>query len=171
MVWPSISAGAWGQWLGRVYLNRLGVRIGGVRLTLGWLAVIVTAPFAALLYLGRKAPRKPLVFFGPVNRDGVRYRLTTQRLLVEHPFEKDSPPVAQLSIAGFDTVDIDVQPGQEWFRSGDVVFSQGGEERLRLAGVPRPEPFVRTMLKTQQAATIKQPKASAPEAPEAVSVG
>lgn len=157
VVWPSICAGPWGRWLGRVYGNRLGVRVGGIPLTLGWLMVIVTAPLAGLLYLIRKAPRMPLVLVGPVNAAGVRYRLTTQRLLVEHPFEKGAAPVAELPLGGFDAINIDVQPGQAWFHAGDVVFSQQGVEGLRLAGVPRPDPFVRTVMKTLQAAAIERP--------------
>ncbi len=157
VVWPSISAGPWGRWLGGVYGNRWGVRLGGIPLTLGWLLVIVTAPLAALFYLIGKAPRLPFVLVGPVNPAGVRYRLTTQRLLVEHPLEKDAAPVAQLPLNEFDAIDIDVQPGQGWFCAGDVVFSRQGVERLRLAGVPRPDPFVRTVMKTQQAAAMQRP--------------
>jgi hypothetical protein len=153
VVWPSICAGPWGRWLGRVYGNRWGVRIGGIPLTLGWLMVIVTAPLASLLYLIGKAPRMPFVLAGPVNAAAVRYRLSTHRLLVEHPFEKGAPPVAELPLSGFDAIDIEIQPGQAWFRAGDVIFSQRGVERLRLAGVPRPDPFVRTVMKTQNAAT------------------
>ncbi|WP_146446586.1 hypothetical protein [Botrimarina colliarenosi] len=161
VVWPSIAAGAWGQWLGRLYGNRLGVRIAGVPLLLGWLIAIVTAPLAALLYLARKAPRKPLVLFGPVNADGLRYRLTTKRLLIENPFEKDASPVAQLAIDDFDAVEIDVLPGQAWYHAGDVVFLKEGKERLRLAGTPRPEPFVHTVLNTQQACRLRRPETKA----------
>lgn len=171
VVWPSISAGPWGQWLGRVYGNRLGVRIGGAPLTLGWLMVIVTAPLAGLLYMARKAPRWPLLLVGPVNTAGVRYRLTTQRLLVENPFEKDAAPVAELSLDQFDDVQAEVQPGQEWYHAGDVVFSLRGEERLRLAGVPRPEPFMQTVMKTQQAAAINRPAACNQTTRETVVIG
>jgi hypothetical protein len=170
VVWPSISAGPWGQWLGRVYGNRLGVRIGGVPLSFGWLMVIVTAPLAGLLYMARKAPRWPLVFVGSVNTAGVRYRLTMQRLLVENPFEKDAAPVAELPLDQFDAVNADVQPGQEWYHAGDVVFSLNGKERLRLPGVPRPDPFMQTVIKTQQAAAINRPAVSASALREAVAI-
>jgi hypothetical protein len=39
----------------------------------------------------------------------------------------------------FDTVDIDVLPGQAWLHAGDLVLRRGGVEVLRLAGIPRPE--------------------------------
>ena len=165
VVWPSISAGPWGRRLGRLYSNQFGFSIGGIPLTLGRLLALVTAPVAALLYLLRKAPRKPFVFFGPKNVDGVRYRLTTRRLLIEHPFEKDAAPIAELALDQFDVAQPEVQPGQAWFHAADVVFTLKGVERLRLAGVPRPDPFVRTVMKTQQAAAI----AARPQ--EAVAVG
>ena len=151
VVWPSIAAGPWGRWLGRLYQNRLGVRIAGVPITLGWIAVAITAPLAGLLYLVRKAPRRPLVVVGAVNPACIRYRVTDRRVLVEHPLERDAPPVAELPLAGFDTATLDVLPGQAWFPAADVVLSHAGEERLRLRGVPRPEPFVRTLLKTRAA--------------------
>ncbi|QDV78148.1 hypothetical protein [Botrimarina mediterranea] len=157
VVWPSISAGPWGQWLGRLYSNRFGFPIGGVPLTLGRLMTLLTAPIGAVLYLVRKAPRWPLVLVGTVNTAGVRYRVTTQRLLIENPFEKDATPVAALPLDGFDEVKAEVQPGQDWYHAADVVLLERGVERLRLAGVPRPEPFMRTVMKTQQAAAINRP--------------
>lgn len=136
--------------------------VGKVPITLGWVLVALSAPFAGLLYLSGKAPRRPLLVFGPINPDCVRYRLTTERILVEHPFERDIPPVAEIGLAVFDRVDIDVLAGQSWFEAGDVVLLTGQKECLRLAGVPRPEPFVRTLLKTQQAATIQNAAVRAP---------
>ena len=70
----------------------------------------------------------------------------------------------------FDAVNADVQSGQEWYHAGDVVFSLKGEERLRLAGVPRPEPFIQTVVKTQQAAAINRPKVGASALREAVAI-
>lgn len=171
VVWPSISAGSWGRWLGRVYSNRIGFPIAGIPLTLGRLLAVITAPLGALLYLLRKAPRKPLVFVGPLNADGVRYRVTTQRVLIEHPFEKNAAPVAELALDQFDDVQPEIQPGQDWFHAADVVFTQRGVERLRLAGVSRPDPFIRTINKTQQAAAINRPVASVPTTQEPVAVG
>lgn len=153
--WPSICAGPWGRWLGRLYGLRAGIRLGSVPITVGWGLVVLTAPLAGLFYFAGKVPRRPFVLFGPLNPDGVRYRLTTARVLIEHPFEKDLQPLAALGLDGFDRVEIEVAPGQGWFDAGDVVLLADGEERLRLLGVGRPEPFVKTLLKTQQAATIR----------------
>ncbi|MEN0110834.1 MAG: hypothetical protein AAF805_08925 [Planctomycetota bacterium] len=157
--WPSICEGAWGRSLGQVYSWRAGVRVGGVPLTLGWLLVLLTAPLAALLYLGRKAPRKPFVLFGPINRDCLRYRITTRRVVIEHPMERRAAPVAELPLADFDEAAIEPRPGQTWFDAADVVLLAGGEERLRLAGIARPEPFVQTLLKTQSAFVQRRPSA------------
>lgn len=151
MAWPSISAGPWGAWLGRVFSNRVGIRVGGVPVTVGWMAVIAAAPLAGALYLHRKAPRLPLVVFGPVNSAAVRYRLTTARVLIERPAERAGGIVASLALGDFDAIDIEVQPGQGWFRAADVVFMSRGSERLRLAGTPDAEPFVKTVLQTRQA--------------------
>ena len=40
-----------------------------------------------------------------------------------------------------------VEPGQAWFKAGDLVFRQGQTETFRIAGVPRPETFRQTCLK------------------------
>ncbi|MEO1497723.1 MAG: hypothetical protein AAFV43_11295 [Planctomycetota bacterium] len=153
-VWPSIAAGPLGRALGRLYGWRLGVRIRGVPLTIGWLMVVLTAPLAGLLFLARKAPRKPLVLFGPVNPDAVCYRLTNRGVQVVWPLERNAAPAAAITHADYDDVRIEVLPGQAWYPAGDVVFLHGETERLRLAGVPRPDPFVELCRKTHVAATI-----------------
>ena len=43
-----------------------------------------------------------------------------------------------------------VQPGQEWFDCGDLIFRNGEVETLRLPGVSRPEPFRRVCLEVRQ---------------------
>ena len=51
---------------------------------------------------------------------------------------------------GFDTIDIDTQPGQAWYHAGDLVFRRNGTEMLRLAGVSRPAVFRRCCVESQQ---------------------
>ncbi|TWT46844.1 hypothetical protein [Botrimarina hoheduenensis] len=153
-VWPSIAAGGWGRWLGRLYALRAGVSLGGVPITVGWLLVVVTTPLAGLLYLAKKVPRKPLVVFGARNPHAVCYRVTNRRILILAPLERDTAPDAALSHADYDEIAIEVLPGQAWFHAADVVFLHHGTERLRLAGVPRPEPFRELCRKTQRAAAI-----------------
>ena len=98
---------------------------------------------------------------GPINPDSVCYRITTQRVLIEHPLEKNHAPVAQLPLDAFDGVEMEVLPGQAWFDAADVVLTHEQREVLRLRGVGRPEPFVRTLLKTQQAWAIARDAAPA----------
>ncbi|MGL4515011.1 MAG: PH domain-containing protein [Lacipirellulaceae bacterium] len=157
--WPSIAAGRRGRWLGRLAGNRLGVRLGGVPLTLGWGIAIATAPLAAALYLGWKAPRWPLIVVGPRNPRCRRYRVTNRRLLVERPLEKDARIEAELPLDAFDEVRVEVLPGQEWYKAGDLVFVRCGAEAFRLAGVSRPEAFRQIVLKTQRACVRQQPAA------------
>ncbi len=149
VVWPSICAGPWGRWLGRLYSLRAGVTIAGVPLTVGWAIAIASIPLALLLYFDKKVPRIPLVLLGWSNPSCRRYRLTNRRVLVEHPFE--GTLLQSIALEGFDAINVHVLPGQEWYDAGDLVFLQNGVERLRLSGVNRPEPFRQSCLKAQQA--------------------
>ena len=67
----------------------------------------------------------------------------------------------------FDVLEIQLLPGQEWLRCGDVIFLRGGQEVFRLPGVPRPQTFrelclkqrntllaVREVLRQQSAASV-----------------
>ncbi len=48
---------------------------------------------------------------------------------------------------GFDSIEVDVRPGQSWHHAGDLVFRSGATERFRLEGVSRPEAFRQVCLK------------------------
>ena len=93
-------------------------------------------------------PRLPLVFFGVVNGSCRRYRLTNRRVIIEHPF--GGGEMQSVSLDRFDTIDIEVLPGQQWYKAGDLIFRKGPTETLRLSGVPRPETFRQTCLKAQR---------------------
>ena len=49
----------------------------------------------------------------------------------------------------FDTIEIIVRPGQQWYRAGDLVFKLGPIETFHLEGVVRPETFRHTCLSDQ----------------------
>ena len=105
---------------------------------------MLSIPHALFLYFWRVMPRV-----------GSRYTLTNRRLVIE----KGWPPAEHSSIGldGFDSIDIDVLPGQEWFAAGDLRFRSGGREVFRLAGVSRPEAFRQTCLKSRLAyVSVKQ---------------
>jgi hypothetical protein len=77
-----------------------------------------------------------------------RYRLTNRRVLIERGI---NPRVEQyVDLDRFDAIDLVVNPGQEWYASGDLVFRRGPIETLRLPGVSRPESFRQTCLKVRQ---------------------
>jgi hypothetical protein len=147
-VWPTLGATAYGRWWGRRFANQLGLTVFGVPLTLGRLLALVSIPFILPLYFHMLVPRLPFILFGWPNAACQRYRLTNRRVLIEQPFgggEQQS-----VSLDRFDTVTLEVLPGQEWYPCGDLIFRNGPIETFRLAGVPHPEPFRQTILKARQ---------------------
>lgn len=154
--WPSISALPFGQLLGRLY--QLGPRLPmlGIPFRPGWLIALATLPIALFLYFNKIVPRIPLILFGFANPWCRRYRLTTTRVVVEHPFDALSTKRASravkesVKLSAFDSIDLDQQPGQGWYRAADMVFRHKGNEVLRLPGVPHAEAFRQTCLKAQQ---------------------
>lgn len=132
-VWPSVGSTALGCWLGRLYRIRDGVG----PLSVGRIALLATIPLGLMLYLSLRLPWAIR-----------RYRLTNRRVSVERGI---SPRVEQyVDLERFDAIDLIVQPGQEWYDCGDLVFRRGATETLRLVGVSRPEPFRQTCLKVRQ---------------------
>jgi hypothetical protein len=51
----------------------------------------------------------------------------------------------------FDSIEVDVRPGQGWHHAGDLVFRNGATETFRLEGVLRPETFRQACLKARSA--------------------
>lgn len=136
-VWPTIASTSLGRLLGRLYSIDVGVNLLGVRLTLGKLIALASIPVALGLFFAMLVP--PLVR---------RYRLTNKRIVVERglrPVEDRS-----VSLERFDTIEVEVLPGQAWYPAGDLVFRLGPIETFRLSGVPRPETFRQTCLKANQ---------------------
>lgn len=132
-VWPSVASTGMGQMLGRLYRLRSGIG----PFTTGRLALLATIPVGLVLYLSLRLPWAI-----------TRYRLTNRRVLVEQGI---NPSVRQfVDLSGFDSIDVEVGPGQEWYAAGDLVFRRGATQVLRLAGVSRPESFRRTCLETKQ---------------------
>ena len=146
-VWPSIAATAYGRWWGRRFANNLGITLFGLPITVGRILALVSIPLILPVYFHMLLPRLPLVIFGFPNPSCRRYRLTNRRVVVEQAFgggEQQS-----VSLDRFDSVEIDVLPGQQWYPAGDIVFRSGQIETFRLSGVPHPEAFSRTCLKAR----------------------
>lgn len=132
-VWPSVAATGAGRALGRLYRLKGGVG----PLSIGRMALLATIPVGLMLYLSMRLPWAIR-----------RYRLTNRRVLIERGI---NPRIEQyVDLDRFDAIDVVVNPGQEWYAAGDLVFRRGPIETLRLAGVSRPESFRQTCLKTRQ---------------------
>ena len=84
----------------------------------------------------------------------VRYNRPNRRIIVERGLKGVLDKAVDLD--RFDTVTIDVLPGQGWYHAGDLVFKLGNVETFRLEGVSRPAAFRETCLKSHQAhSTVK----------------
>jgi hypothetical protein len=157
-VWPSLSATAFGRFWGRLFALDYGPRLFGVPLTIGRLIALASIPVMLGLYFLMRLPRFPLVIIGIKNPFCWHYRLTNRRLVVENPFGDE---IKSASLDRFDTIDIVVEPGQAWFKAGDLVFRLGPTETFRIWGVPRPETFRQTCLKARMSfAGVQQARAA-----------
>ncbi len=143
-VWPSLSATGFGRLWGRLFAIEVGFPLFGVPLTIGRLMALASIPFMLALYFLMRLPRFPGVIIGIKNPFCWVYRLTNRRVVVENPFGAE---IKSVSLDRFDAIDIVVEPGQAWFKAGDLVFRQGAVETFRILGVPRPDTFRHTCLK------------------------
>jgi len=144
-VWPSLAATAYGRWWGRRYANPTGMTLFGVPITVGRILALMSIPAILPVYFHMLIPRIPLVVFGVANPSCRRYRLTNRRVIVEQAFgggEQQS-----VSLDRFNAIELEVEPGQEWYPAGNLVFRLGEVETFRLVGVPHPQPFLQTCLK------------------------
>ncbi len=126
-VWPSMGSSSFGQLLGRLYAIPL----------FGKLIALASIPQALLLY-----------FWNVLPWSMQRYRLTNRRVLVERGLAAKVDK--EVSLDNFDSIELQVLPGQEWYRCGNLVFFKGKVETFRLDGIPIPESFRQTCLKTQR---------------------
>jgi hypothetical protein len=157
-VWPSLSATGFGRFWGRLFAIEIGFAILGVPLTLGRLFALASIPFMLALYFLMRLPRFPGVILGIANPWCWTYRLTNRRVIVENPFAKELKAVA---LDRFDSIETVIEPGQAWFKAGDLVFRLGKVETFRIWGVPRPETFRHTCLKAQMSFVgVQQAKAA-----------
>jgi hypothetical protein len=135
-VWPSVAAMSLaglplGLMLGRLYAIKAGFSI----FTLGNLFCLASIPLALVLYFKRIGPFV-----------GLRYRLTNRRIVVERGITGKTVDKS-IGLDQFDTIDVVVEPGQQWYDAGDLVFRQGAVEKFRLDGVSRPQAFRQVCLK------------------------
>ena len=133
-VWPSVASTGLGRALGRIYR----IRDGFGPISIGRLAFLATIPVGLALYLSMRLPWAIR-----------RYRLTNRRVAIERGVGGEV--VQFVDLDRFDAIDVVVEPGQEWYAAGDLVFRRGQVETLRLPGVSRPESFRRVCLEARQA--------------------
>src|SRR6266550_3306275 len=134
-VWPSVAKYGLGRALGTLF----AIRWPDVYIfRLGNLIALLSIPIALVLFFVRIAPGI-----------GTRYRLTNRRIIVERGLTGKEDKAVDLD--RFDSVEIDVLPGQAWYYAGDLVFKLGNVETFRLEGVSRPQAFRATCVKSQMA--------------------
>ncbi|MDA7978242.1 MAG: PH domain-containing protein [Pirellulales bacterium] len=132
---PSIAEFKLGQMIGR------GCRAGGGgAFSVGNLVALASIPAALGLFFWSLRPWAVK-----------RYRLTNRRIVIQKGTRQAED--AGVALDQFDRVEINVQPGQEWYPAGDLVLYHGPVECLRLLGVPHPESFRHTLLKAHVAFT------------------
>jgi hypothetical protein len=125
VAWPSIGAYQAGRLVGRLAASKIG---WGEFFTLGKLWAVAAIPLSLAVFAWQLMPY--------VCR---RYALTNRRVIIR----KGLMPVDErwVEFKEFDSIEIEVLPGQEWLHCGELVFKRTGGEVLRLSGVPRPEVF------------------------------
>jgi hypothetical protein len=128
-VFPTLGAFASGRLIGRLCSIRAGVGI----FTIGNLLALLLIPVALGLFAFSLLP--PVL---------TRYRLTNRRVAVQKGLK--GVDERWVDFDRFDTIEVVVLPGQEWYPAGDLVFRNGQIETFRLAGVSRPETFRHTCL-------------------------
>lgn len=133
-VFPTLAATAPGRLMGRLCSIQTGVGI----FTLGKLfALLLIAPAMGLFF----AMLAPFAMR--------RYKLTNRRVIVQKGWS--GVDERWVDHDRFDSIDVEVLPGQEWFPAGELIFRRGAVETFRLKGVSRPETFRRTCLAARRA--------------------
>ncbi len=130
-VFPSMGATPFGRLIGRL----CGLQIGlGKFFTLGKLFALLLIPVALVYFFWRLSPWACR-----------RYRITNRRVVVHRWLT--SQEVASIGLDGFDAIDVEVLPGQEWFPCGNLIFRRGPVLVFELEGVREPEVFRQACLK------------------------
>lgn len=128
-VWPTLGASGAGRLIGRL----CSIQAGFGFFTLGKLFALLLIPVAIPLFALSLLP-------------GVmkRYTLTNRRVVVQSGLS--AVDERWVDFDRFDSIEVEVLPGQQWYPAGDLVFRNGQMETFRLAGVSRPETFKHTCL-------------------------
>lgn len=128
-VFPTLAATTPGRLMGQL----CGIRVGIGFFTLGKLFALLLIPLALALFAGSLMP---FVL--------TRYKLTNRRVIVQRGWTPTDE--RWVDFDRFDSIEVEVLPGQEWYPAGELIFRQGQIETFRLSGVSRPETFRHTCL-------------------------
>ena len=139
-VWPTIAATGVGRLVGRLADVKLGL---GSFLTLGNLAALATIPISLAVFAWQLMPM--------ICR---RYKLTTRQIIIQNGLTAVDGPA--IGLDEFDSIEIELLPGQAWHHAGELLFLRAGSEVFRLSGVSRPEPFRHLCLETKTAVSSIQ---------------
>jgi hypothetical protein len=135
VVWPTIGATRAGRLVGRLAAMRFG---WGEFFTVGKLWALAMIPLSIAVFGWQLMPF--------VCR---RYTLTNRRIIIRKGLR--TVDGFWISLDEFDSIRIEVLPGQQWLHAGDLIFQRGDREILRLAGVSRPETFRQVCLTARTA--------------------
>jgi len=138
-VWPSVAGmRLLGIPVGKIIGRLLNIKAGFYIFTVGNLAALMAIPVGLLLYFKRVGPFV-----------ATRYRVTNRRVIVERGLTAKEEKAIEFD--RFDSIIVEIDPGDEWYKAGDLVFRNGDVERFRLEGVSRPESFRQVCWKSRQA--------------------
>ncbi len=146
-VWPSIAGTGIGQTLGRLFQIKAGIWV----FTVGNIIALLSIPlviglimhslifnfFAGLPFIG--------FLFAPIAGTVRRYILTNRRVIIATGL--NPKPAQYVDLDRFDSIEVVIHPGQEWYPAGDLIFRKGKIETFQLKGVRRPETFRQTVMK------------------------
>jgi len=141
-VWPSLGATAYGRWWGRMFASTRGLKVFGTPIL-----AMLSIPLILPVYFHMLIPRLPFVILGVRNSSCQRYRLTNRRVVVEHGYGGEE--YQSVTLDRFDSIDLEVEPGQAWYPCGNLIFRNGDVETFRLVGVPHPKAFQQTCQKAR----------------------
>jgi len=134
VAWPSIGSLSLGRRVGRLS----GVSLGVGPFTLGKALAVASIPLALGVFAWQFLP-----FFSR------RYRITNRRIMILRGLTLREGP--SIGLDEFDAIRVDILPGQDWLRCGEVVFLRDGSEVFRLSGGSRPAVFRQICLKARMA--------------------
>lgn len=148
-VYPSNGADGIGRAIGRV-LKALPLPFVNHASLAASLVGILLLPFTIFVFtVGALAG---LAGYVTLKLFGQRYVLTNRSLQIWSSIGQRL--VKEVPLAQIAEVSVEQQSGQEFYHAADlVILDQGGNEVLRLAGVPRADVFRQTILKARDART------------------